>query len=260
MLNKFSSICLLSLLTTTCLAGGIDKAPSTKGFSGFYVGAGAGVNSVYATDSFVTSRASGLGGDADSNRYTYTSVLYAIQVGYGWQFANHAYLGLEGLVTYSPLFATDETAFSTAAGNVLIIGHNSIHTTGEPVINIDAVFGYTMCSRVLPFLEVGVTFAELTRQYDIKRTRTNVVTNTNVGYSTTINQNQYNTEYNIGVGLRRLFGQHLVMSTTLMYSDYGQVSKSSSVAIPGANDTETHSRTVSSYALSLFGTLSYLFN
>lgn len=255
---KFGFLIASMILTPITFAGSIEAPPSPN-FTGFYMGIGAGLSSLFVKDSFETVRASGLGGDADTNRYTYTSILYAAQLGFGKIFGN-TYLGLEGLVTYSPLDDLDETGFSTAAGNILIVGNNTIKTSSNPIYNVDAVLGYAIHQSTLPFIEGGVTFGKVSRQYAIKRTRTNIVTTTNVGYETSLSVGKYNTGYNVGLGIRQLVGEHCVLSIASMYTYLGKNTDSSSVAIPGTTDVETHTRTAKNYALSLLGTISYLFH
>lgn len=249
------------LCAATSFAGGVETAPHPS-FSGLYVGFGSGLSSLYVKDSFVTSRASGQGGASDTNKYTYTSILYAGQLGYGHEFSNRFYLGLEGSIAYAPLQHTDETGFSTAVSAVplVISGDNTIHTTSYPTYALDGIFGYAVCKRTLPFFEIGLSWGKLKRDYSIKRTRSNLATPTAVGYEASLSNGKYQTQFNVGIGARRLIGKHVVASSLLTYTRLGENSASTSVAIPGVADTETHSRTQKSYALSFLGSISYLFN
>lgn len=169
------------------------------------------------------------------------------------------YLGAKFSVYYTPLNTLDETGFSTAAGSNLTIGSNSIRTSIKPLYNIDAVLGYEIYPHFLPFVEGGVTFAEVSQNYVFKRTRTNVGTGSNVGYQYFLNLNNYNTGFNVGVGLNYEPHKHWIFSTELVYNNLGKNSGSVTTAIPASTVTETQSRSINSSDVALFGSVSYLF-
>ncbi len=251
---------LLSLSISHAFAGAMGAVEPTYDFNGLYVGLGAGYTAIAINNSFVTTRSDGVGGNAGMNRYTHTDAVFSGQLGYGKMFQERVYLGGKASIQYTPLNALDETGFSTAAGSALIIGSNSIRTTVKPIYNIDAVLGYEIYPHFLPFVEAGVSFADVNHNYEFKRTRTNIATLTNVGYQSLLNLDGYSTGYNVGLGLNYQPFANWILTGEAVYTDLGKNSGLVTVAIPSSTATETHSRTISNSAISMMFSVSYLFN
>ncbi|WP_019217636.1 outer membrane protein [Legionella tunisiensis] len=260
MKNCFLLPMVLSLGAGSLYAGTMGSIEPVSNFGGFYIGLGSGITTVFTKDSFSTARSDGLGGNADTNRYTNTAVLFTGQIGYGAMFNQKTYLGAKASIYYTPLETLDETGFSTAAGNVLIVGNNSFATSLKPIYNIDAVLGYEVTPHFLPFVEAGVSFANAKRNYVFKRTRTNIAAVTNVGYQSSLNLDKYKTGYNVGLGLNYLAASNWVLSTELVYNYLGSKSDSVMVNIPLTTTTETQSRTIRNSDVAMFASISYLMN
>ncbi|GGI85643.1 outer membrane beta-barrel protein [Legionella impletisoli] len=251
---------ILSLGCTSLNAGSMGPVEPVYDFSGFYVGLGAGFTTLYSHDSFSTSRSDGVGGDLDTNHYTHTASLFTGQVGYGTMLQNRVYLGAKGSIYYTPLNNLNETGFSTSSGNLLISGDNAIRTQMRPIYNIDAVLGYEVAPQLLPFFEAGISFADIHQNYSIKRTRTNIATLANAKYETNISLDDYKTGFNVGLGMSYQLQQHWLFSTELVYNYLGKNSDSITTPIPNTSALETHSRTIQGSTVSMFGSVSYLFN
>lgn len=232
----------------------------TYDFSGFYAGLGTGFTSIFTKDTFSTTRSDGLGGNADTNRYTNTAILFTGQIGYGVMVMSQTYLGAKGSIYYTPLDTLDETGFSTAAGSTLIVGNNSITTSVKPIYNIDAVLGYQIVPHFLPFVEAGVTFADVNRHYTFKRSRTNITSLTNVKYESVLRLDDYKTGFNVGLGMNYQPVKNWFFSTELVYNYLGKESGSTTVGIPATSTTETQTRENRNSDVALFGGVSYLFN
>ena len=249
---------ITSIGLTNLYAGTMGPIGSDYDFNGFYVGLGTGFNTVFIKNSFSTTRSDGVGGQTDKNRYTHSAVLFTGNVGYGTMLKEKTYIGAKASIYYSPLNTTDETTFSIVAGTNLVIGNNSIWTTMKPSYNIDAVLGYEPVPHVLPFVEAGVTFADVHHNYRFARTRTG--NTTHIQYDSYLNLDSYKTGYNVGIGLNYQAQQNWIFSTELVYSDLGQNSGLATVTIPGTTAIEAQSRTIKSNDIALFGSISYLFN
>ena len=233
---------------------------STYTMDGFYAGLGAGINTLFTKDSFSTLRLSGQGGNVDFNRYTNSSILFTGEIGYGKMVQPKTYLGVKGSIYYTPINNLTETGFSNLGGtDVLIVGNNSITTQLRPIYNLDAVLGYEVWEHILPFVEAGISFADVRNSYTSKRTRTNVVTATNVKYEYDLSLDSYQTGFNIGIGANYQPHPNWILSSELVYNYLGKNTGSVSNVIPGVGDTEIHTRSVKGNDLALFGSISYLF-
>ena len=244
------------------IAGTMGSIDSSYDFDGFYFGLGSGFTSIYNRDTFSTTRSDGIpitAGDPD-NRYTYTGALFTGNVGYGrMMFDKKTYLGVKGSLYYTPLETTNETGFSTAStSTLLIIGNNTLTTKLNPIYNIDAVLGYEVIKHYLPFVEAGVSFADVKRSYQLKRTRTNSATPpTNVKYENDFSLGGYKTTYNVGAGLSYQPHENWFLSMEVVYNYLGKRSDSHGVLIPNTSTTETQSRMIMDQSSSMFLSVSY---
>ena len=250
---------LLVLGCSNLFAGTIGvSAGSTYDFNGLYAGLGTGFTSLFTTDSFNTTRSNVSTLAGDTNRYTETAVLFTGNLGYGAMIDQKIYFGAKGSIYYTPLETLNETGFTTPEGTVLTVGNNSITSLVKPFYNIDAVLGYEFLPHFLPFVEAGVTFANANRNYIFKRTRTDVVSGSNVSYKSTVNLDNYETGYNVGIGFNYQVKKHWIFSTELVFNDLGKNAGAATVGIPGTAITEMQSRKMSTNAMALFASVSYL--
>lgn len=251
------SIGLLAMINV--VNAGTMGNTSSYDFDGFYGGLGTGLLSLFTTDTYAGTRSDGTGGKTGENHYIDSAVLFTGQVGYGRMLQGRTYLGVKGSIYYSPIDDRDENAFSSAAGPVLIVGSNSFLSNVKPIYNIDAVLGYEVISHVLPFVEGGVTFGNVSRNYLFNRTISNLAANTNIQYQSSFKLNSYKTEFNAGLGLNVQPTPHCILSGELVYNDLGKKSGSTSVLIPTTTTIDTQSTSLTNQAVALFVGASYLF-
>ena len=228
-------------------------------FNGVFLGLGTGVINIWTKDYYSTSRSDASNRAAGTNRYTDTAVLFTGNVGLGTMVKRSIYVGAKGSVYYTPLETVQETNFTIPTDPSITFADNSITTQIKPIYNVDAVLGYEISPHFLPFIEAGVSFANINRSYIFKRTQTNLETNNSAQYSSYINLDNYKTGYNVGIGFNYQVKQHWIFATELVYNDLGNNSSAATVVIPGTSITETQSRNMINYSAAMFASVSYLF-
>lgn len=228
-------------------------------FSGFYAGLGVGQTTLFNHDEFSVS-VPGVGlVRSGSIKDTDSAVLFSGQVGYGLMFAQRSYLGVKGSVFYTPLEDTDSYAYSSG-GLVLVNGVDSFTRSVKPIYNVDLVLGYEVAPNVLPFVEGGVSFANVKHQFDAVGTVTNLSPLRVSEYNGTSVIDEYKTGYNVGIGANYLATNHLILSSELVYHYLGKRDITlTNVALP-AGSSATHYRSETNQAVSFVIGASYLFN
>lgn len=237
--------------------GNIEPAPD---FSGFYAGLGTGMLTLLSSNDYSVGFSPAIrppvSGHAD---FTDSAVLFDGHLGYGKMFNQRTYLGAKASVQYTPLKYTLDAPFSSVTGPLLRVGDAQDTFSLKPIYNINAVLGYKILPRLLPFVEAGVTFANVETRYITAITQSNLLTGVNTGYSSVLNSNKYTTGGNVGIGANYLVNKNWFLSSELIYSYLGRATVNSSVAIPSISSLEAHSRTKTNQAVSLLASISYLF-
>ncbi|MCR9191324.1 MAG: outer membrane beta-barrel protein [Gammaproteobacteria bacterium] len=246
---------LATLLAGNVFAGSMGPIESTYDFGGLYGGLGAGVISVYSAEQFATTRTRTA---SDVSRVTDTLVMFSGDVGYGRMIRQNTYLGIKGSIYYAPQETSTNNSFATPSSSTVTLGNNTFNSIYRPIYNIDAVIGYEFIPHLMPFFEAGVTFANINRSFLSKRTRTDLTTNSSVTYKYIINMDDYETSYNVGVGLNYQPHKNVILSTEFVYADLGSNNGAASAPIPGTSLTEYQTRKLNSNALAILATVSYL--
>lgn len=231
---------------------------TTYTLDGLYVGLGTGFTSLFTDDKFITRRTNMSKGITDTNRFTYTSILFNGNIGYGKMFRDVYYLGAKASIFYTPLEAQNDISYSSPAGSIVTFGGNTYSTQVRPFYNIDAVIGYEVLPHLIPFVEGGVTFANVNNHYLLKRTRSNLATASSVSYRYAVNLDDYSTGYNVGLGVNYQVRSHWLLSSELLYNFLGSNFGVNSAPIPGTSIIESQSRRASSSAVNLFASVAYL--
>jgi outer membrane immunogenic protein len=261
-MKKLRITCLLTALSSNLFAGTMGPS-ETPSFDGLYLGLGTGVISAFNNDHFRTQRSSStkIVGADEVNRYTDTAIQFNGNLGYGKMMREKTYLGGKAAIYYSPLQVLEETNFSIPLGTNLVTATNTIRENLKPIYNIDGVLGYELFSRMLAFVEAGVSFSNVTRNYEFVKTRNDLTTPDNTfRYSHLLSLNAYKTSYNVGVGLNCLLHEHFFLAFEVLYNDLAKRQGESSTLLGHTGVNERQSRTVYSNAVSAFASASYLFN
>lgn len=231
---------------------------TTYTLDGLYVGLGTGFTSLFTEDKFITRRSNLSKGITDTNRFSYTSILFNGNIGYGKMFRDVYYLGAKASVFYTPLNAQNDISFSVPVGSLVTLGDNTYTTQVRPFYNIDAVIGYEVLPHLIPFVEGGITFANVNNNYLMKRTRTNLATTSSVTYRYAVNLDDYSTGYNVGLGVNYQVHSHWMFSSELLYNFLGNSFGVNSASIPGTSIIESQSRRANTSAVNLFASIAYL--
>jgi len=229
-------------------------------FAGFYAGLGVGQTTIFSKDDF-TVTVPGVGVvRSGANRDTDSAVLFSGQLGYGAMFAQSTYLGVKGSVFYTPLKDTDNYSYSSSGVPALLInGVDSFTRSVKPIYNVDLVLGYEIMPRVLPFVEGGVSFANVKHNFTALGTVSSLTPNIVSEYAGSNVLDTYKTGYNVGIGANYLPARNWVLSTELVYNHLGKRDITlTNVALP-AGTSATHFRNESNQAVSLLFSASYLF-
>lgn len=261
-MKKLHLMGILAALSNPLHAGSMGPE-TTPSFDGAYIGVGTGVISLFNNDNFRTQRSNStrIAGAGEVNRYTDTAIQFNGNLGYGKMMQQKAYLGAKAAIYYSPIQLAGETNYSIPLGTNVITGTNTIRTNLKPIYNIDGVLGYELFPHLMSFVEAGVSFSNVQRNYEFSRSYTNLTTPADTfRYSYLLNLSAYKTSYNVGLGLNYLLHNNFFMSFEVLYNDLGKRTGESSTLMGDTGVSERQSRTVYSNAVSAFASASYLFN
>ncbi|MBL7481186.1 outer membrane protein [Legionella bononiensis] len=258
MSSRFMLIAPLSLALSNVFAGTMGPINDTTGFGGFYAGLGTGFTTVISHDDYTITRP-GFGTIRQgTHKVTNSAVLFSGQVGYGLMFNQNTYLGGKASIYYTPMENSYQISYSSARGpNQLATGQDSFLRSFKPIYNIDGVLGYEMFSHFMPFVEAGVSFANVKHQFVFEGAVTNLTTGVANNYVGLANLDSYKTGYNVGIGANYLATPNWILSGELVYHDFGKNNFNITNVISPTN-LATHFRQESNQAVSLLATVSYL--
>lgn len=251
---------LLSLGITSAIAGSLGMAESVDNFDGFYIGLGAGFTTIYTNDT-LNSSISGvtnpiLSGSIPS---TETGVLFTGNVGYGKMFNQKTYLGAKGTIYYKPgENGRNNVFFGQVPGLYYFTDNTNVKRSIQPFYNIDAVLGYEVIPRVLPFVEGGVTVSNINNRFASAATA--YTPTTSVNYNEVINLEGYRTGYNLGLGVNFLAAKNWFLYSELLYNDLGSQAATLINKLPAAGITKTTTLTEKNQAVFFVVGASWLFS
>lgn len=261
MLKQVITLIMFVVGLNSTYAGTLGESNSTYDFNGFYVGLGSGLTNLFNRDDHGTfnTLSSPIRVDSTQTRSSMTSILFDGHLGYGKFIKPNIYLGAKAFVYYTPLELSANDTSMSINRDVLITHNNSNQITVKPIYNIDAIFGYEIYPHVLPFIEGGVSFANvssLDTQHNVESQLTN---NANYGYTAVLNSNGYKTGYNVGIGTSYQMNTNWFISGELVYNYLGKHFATDTVNIPESAATDTISTNRMFQLVSLFASVSYLF-
>jgi opacity protein-like surface antigen len=148
--------------------------------------------------------------------------------------------------------------YSSARGpNQLASGQDSFTRSFKPIYNIDAVLGYEMFPGLMPFVEAGVSFANVKHDFVFEGAITSLNTNQVNNYTGLITLDTYKTGYNVGIGANYLTHANWILSGELVYHDLGK-NNLTLTNVATSDLISTHFRTERNRAVSLLANVSYL--
>ncbi len=252
-------LCVAMSLTLTSVAfSGTMSGYRDYSLDGFYIGLGTGLFNLYTDDSFIARKSNSSVSVNETEKSSYTSVLFTGNIGYGRMYTDTLYVGAKANIFYTPFNYVENDSYVVPNGSTTTFGENTYTTQIRPFYNIDAVLGYEFIPHFIPFVEGGLTFANVTKKYQLNRTVSDYLTNSSSQYSFTVNANNYSTGYNVGIGLNYQPQRHWIFAGELLYIDLGQNFGASGAQIPGTAIVDSQSRRLNSDAIALFATISYL--
>lgn len=250
------------LSTQICFAGSMGEVKENA-FNGAYVGLGTGVLTNFTTNTYTTTNYyGGASSIAPSIHDSASGVMFSGNLGYGKTIYENVYLGAKASILYTPINTTFGSGFSVVPSTNLVVANNDINTSYKPIYNINAVLGYEIRPRILPFVEGGVSFTGINRRYLLSRTFTNLESSSSVAYANMFTLNKYTTGYNVGLGANYRPQSNWMFSGELMYFGFGKISQTKSFAIPANNligTSVTNTKGVTLNTLAVFATVSYFF-
>lgn len=251
------------LIAISCGITNLAFSGTMSGFSdytmeGAYIGLGTGLINLYTDDNFIARKSNSSVSVKETERSSYTSILFTGHVGYGKMYTDSFYFGAKANIFYTPFNYVENDSYVVPNGSTTTFGENTYTTQIRPFYNIDAILGYEFMPHFMPFIEGGLTFANVNKKYELNRTVNNYVTNSSSDYSFTVNANNYSTGYNVGIGLNYQPQKHWIFAGELLYIDLGQNFGASGAQVPGTAIVDSQSRRLNSSAIALFATISYL--
>ena len=206
---------LLSTGLSCAFAGTMGAAEVKQDFSGLYWGLGTGSASFFYKDA----QPAVFRQDTDSTSF----VEFEGHLGYGRYLESRTYLGLKGSVYYTPLELSHTRGYLNSETDALKSGYLQTQATIKPIYNIDAVLGYEIVPHVLPFIEGGVSFANINTQAIVSESLTQIP-GAGTAAVTKYNNNAsgYKTGYNLGIGSSYQPLENWFFSGELVYNYLGK--------------------------------------
>lgn len=244
---------------SSIFAGTMGQGVMPYDFSGYYGGLGTGFSTFFDSDKHSTVLTSAPTATTAKSKSTQSAILFDGHLGYGRFIQQNTYLGAKGSVYYTPLESLAHSTKMIAGGDTLTSINNINYTTIKPVYNIDAIFGYEVYPHLLPFVEAGVSFANVSAKDTQKNIRTNLTTSTSYGYSALLTPSGYKTGYNVGLGTNYQLSKNWFLSSELIYNYLGKHTATDTVNVPVSVGTQTDTTNRTYQLVSLLASVSYLF-
>ncbi len=198
---------LLSTASAIALAGGGINMPTAANFTGLYGGAQMGVSSgnmhTDSVDGFIIT---------DNNEVTAdnTNVAAGIFAGYGKQFNNNLYLGLNGDLNWMNSYFKENIDLSFIG---LSLRDFQIVKKISPTYSADVELGYVINQTVLLFITGGYAGASVNNDTTITET---------TGETVTYNNNTNPNGYNLGIGMRAMLTKNIFLQGKGTYTSLGK--------------------------------------
>lgn len=233
MITLRKSMCLvLSLFINPMFAGKMGAVDENFDFGGLYVGLQMGALTVF-TDYSETKIQTGSSTTTSnsSESISNTAILFSGDIGYGAMLHNF-YIGGKGSMSYGPLYtkSVDSTTLlhgiTRGTGRLVDVLDNMIakyERSLQPIYNLDAVLGYEIIPHVLPYIEGGISFANMTLTHT-ENTSYSPLDNANgapILDKQNITLNHYRTGYNLGAGINYQPYRHWILTTEVIYTNLG---------------------------------------
>lgn len=240
-LRHITTASMLGLCLTSAYAEGTHIMPAPN-FSGFYLGGNFLVSAIDTKiEHFRTSLITTTPSAQDLRSYGGIG----LHLGFGHQFDNNVYLGVEGLYNYAPgKDSLTSELFSLSNPTVLV----SKYTHTIQFSNLFAVtgqLGHTLGDRYLGYLTAGVTFLQ------VKDSVASVVggfpTTTDSSFSLT----KYSTGGLVGVGLKTKIQDNITTSVQFSYNWNQRIAGGNGVSSVNVDPKQS---------LNMLMSASYLFN
>ncbi|MBI2784898.1 MAG: outer membrane beta-barrel protein [Legionella longbeachae] len=254
---RLTLVVLLSSIFNNLFAGSMGSIPTT--FGGFYAGLGTGFTTVFSNDEYTVNRPGFGVVRSGTNKVSDSAILFSGQLGYGTSLNKNIYLGGKASVYYTPMESFHQNSYASPRGpNQLAAGQDSLSRTFKPIYNIDAVLGYEMFPNLMPFVEAGVSFANV--KHAIILDGSIVILNANLvdHYTGAFNVDGYKTGYNVGIGANYLAYKNWIISGELVYHDLGKNNLSTVINTSILSIPANHFRKETNQAATLLATVSYL--
>jgi len=206
---------------------------STRDFEGLYAGLGTGMTTLllsYHSDFALFTSADTYVPGSKKFHSSNAATMFDAQIGYGKFITPNIYLGMKGIVDYTPIesFTTYPVNYIVGSG-FSVIASSRTEVEIKPIYNIDAVLGYEIYPHLLAFVEGGVNFTDVSKTHKLSLQTLDLTTlnlNQKGGYASL---NDYKTGGNAGIGVGYQLPHNWIISGEILYHYLGH----SSDSIPG---------------------------
>lgn len=252
----FATLCTMSM--NMAFAGTMGSNQPAYDLSGFYAGLGTGFTTFFNDDIHTLSLSNPVTVVNGHTKATESAVLFDGHLGYGQFIKRDTYLGAKTSVYYTPLEHLSTGGVDTASNNIATIGKNINQTTLKPIYNVNAILGYEVYPHLLPFVEGGVSFANVKSNELQTNTRTNLNNSSIYKYALPLNSESYKTGYNVGLGANYQVSKNWFLSSELIYNYLGKHSASTTITLPADAGTQNSATNRSFQMISMLASVSYL--
>ena len=249
---------VLSASISTATAGSMGAKDSSYDFNGFYAGLGTGFTTFFYDDNYTFSLSNSAAHIPSRLKSTDSAIIFDGHLGYGQFIKNNTYLGAKTSVLYTPLEHNSSGVTLADANNIATIGSTTNSITLKPIYNVNAILGYEVYPHLLPFVEGGVSFANVKSNDVETSSRSNLNNSSSYSYALPVNSESYKTGYNVGFGANYQVSKNWFLSSELIYNYLGKQSATATITLPADAGTQNLATNRTFQMISMLASVSYL--
>lgn len=264
---KFKGSVLSAMLLLMGGAHAESMLEPLKSFDGVFLGFSGGFTNLMSTDQQTRIKVD-TGIAIENQRKTIkksdTASIFGVELGYGrGELRDAFYLGIKGFLHYSPYQHDHDTS---NAGSVTVGGvtttteiNTNIYTQLQPIYGLDVEIGHIWQDDLLSYVVAGINFNTLKYRYTTQSKET-VGTAAPDVQSAESPVSDIKVGGNIGLGMKYLATDHIMLTGEYVYTYLGKVSKNYVLNGLASGNTENYYHTRKLSMLSAMGGITFLFS